>query len=547
MTYILMHQKKNPFHLNPFSLSICIIIIITMISGILFLIRPGISSADFEYDFGWVPPDPNVENALIDEGKADIKITPGLPSYYLKPKHDMEEYSPVLQQSGPSCVAFAVTSLMEYLYGKRYASTSKRTIRFSPIDLFCTCKAIEMDENLFSLGDPNEGTFNYLAIQYALRDYGIYPERCYQSCYPGCGTIDPKDLCAVDNYNVCDAKCGSSITSRGYSFIDSKPSPYKLDVMKSCLYNNRVFIASIPVFRNWNDMLENKDSTGDVPDPVNPYDPNYTVSGHALCFVGYKDVEDDPNWPGGGYFWFKNSWSTNWGYEGYGRISYDYMLMYSREIVVLDESEIMWSRHILVDDCIGCVENNPPEIKGLIFDGSTLSLIVGKELTFSVVAADKDQNDDLTYSLRNPIPKGVKLDTSSGVIQWTPKSEGEHYFNITVRDRCDSFDNKNIKIEVPDCDSCCKKCPACNSCCNYRDSFGNNNFGFYGRGFDFYGMYGNSYGLYGMSGRGYGIYDIPGTGIGLYDNILGGGRYTGGGTYMGGIIGGNTTAGFPWP
>jgi hypothetical protein len=42
---------------------------------------------------------------------------------------------------------------------------------------------------------------------------------------------------------------------------------------------------------------------------------------HAIVIVGYQD---DPNRPGGGVLRFRNSWSTKWGEEGYGVISYAY-------------------------------------------------------------------------------------------------------------------------------------------------------------------------------------------------------------------------------
>ena len=42
--------------------------------------------------------------------------------------------------------------------------------------------------------------------------------------------------------------------------------------------------------------------------------------GHAIILVGYDDVKKE--------FKFKNSWGTSWGYNGYGRFSYDYVKTY---------------------------------------------------------------------------------------------------------------------------------------------------------------------------------------------------------------------------
>lgn len=42
--------------------------------------------------------------------------------------------------------------------------------------------------------------------------------------------------------------------------------------------------------------------------------------GHAIILVGYDDTKKE--------FKFKNSWGTDWGYKGYGRLSYDYVQTY---------------------------------------------------------------------------------------------------------------------------------------------------------------------------------------------------------------------------
>ena len=42
--------------------------------------------------------------------------------------------------------------------------------------------------------------------------------------------------------------------------------------------------------------------------------------GHAIVLTGYDDAQK--------YFVFKNSWGTKWGYEGYGKLSYDYLANY---------------------------------------------------------------------------------------------------------------------------------------------------------------------------------------------------------------------------
>jgi len=58
-------------------------------------------------------------------------------------------------------------------------------------------------------------------------------------------------------------------------------------------------------------------SDGIVKDPANP---DYCYGGHAICAVGYDNSRN--------LIKFKNSWSKNWGENGYGYISYNYVMRY---------------------------------------------------------------------------------------------------------------------------------------------------------------------------------------------------------------------------
>ena len=56
------------------------------------------------------------------------------------------------------------------------------------------------------------------------------------------------------------------------------------------------------------------DQNGKVKYPQNP---DACIGGHAICIVGYNDSTQ--------LVCFKNSWSTSWGKNGYGYLSYDYI------------------------------------------------------------------------------------------------------------------------------------------------------------------------------------------------------------------------------
>lgn len=54
------------------------------------------------------------------------------------------------------------------------------------------------------------------------------------------------------------------------------------------------------------------------------------VGGHAMLLVGYSQYDSQP---GQGYFVFKNSWGTGANYDGYVRLSYDYIRTYATSAV----------------------------------------------------------------------------------------------------------------------------------------------------------------------------------------------------------------------
>lgn len=50
--------------------------------------------------------------------------------------------------------------------------------------------------------------------------------------------------------------------------------------------------------------------------------PAGSVGGHAMLIVGYNRTTN--------YFIVKNSWGTDWGHDGYARISYEYIQTYGK-------------------------------------------------------------------------------------------------------------------------------------------------------------------------------------------------------------------------
>jgi C1A family cysteine protease len=86
-----------------------------------------------------------------------------------------------------------------------------------------------------------------------------------------------------------------------------------LSELKRCLSNGFGFVFGIPVYESF--MGQDAASTGVIPYPS----PSEGIEGgHALYCVGYDDSKQA--------FIFKNSWTDQWGDNGYGYLPYDYML-----------------------------------------------------------------------------------------------------------------------------------------------------------------------------------------------------------------------------
>jgi hypothetical protein len=65
----------------------------------------------------------------------------------------------------------------------------------------------------------------------------------------------------------------------------------------------------------------------EVPKPQDVHD------GHSIVFAGF---EDDARLPGGGRFYFRNSWGAEWGDHGYGEMSYAYARAYANDALWLE-------------------------------------------------------------------------------------------------------------------------------------------------------------------------------------------------------------------
>jgi len=114
-----------------------------------------------------------------------------------------------------------------------------------------------------------------------------------------------------DDVDFGEPKRWASLVAR-WSLIDQYWRINNLTELKAALVNGPVPIG-IPCFYEF--FFPGMD--GIILDPVNPTE---IYGGHAICAVGFDNTTR--------LIKFKNSWGTNWGENGYGYISYEYIQKY---------------------------------------------------------------------------------------------------------------------------------------------------------------------------------------------------------------------------
>jgi len=205
--------------------------------------------------------------------------------------------SPVKDQENlGSCVGFAVSALKEWQEQKEHnvevqaGKKDHRTGKYYDLSeawIYWMCKKI--DE-----WPGEEGTSLRFAMK-VLQKIGVPPE----SAWP------------YDDINYGEPSSWSHLIAR-WSLIDSYYRIDNLIELKIALVNGPVCIG-VAVFEE----IFYPDASGIVKMPVNE---EYSQGGHAVCVCGFSDET--------GLFKFKNSWGKEYGQNGYGYLTYDYIRSY---------------------------------------------------------------------------------------------------------------------------------------------------------------------------------------------------------------------------
>ena len=201
---------------------------------------------------------------------------------------------------------------------------------------------------------------------------GVVPE----SCFPYVGV----DSFGCDFYNcdkdpvLCDDKCDNWIEElipiKDYGYWIPDGSSEDREAIKSQIIQHGPICSAMAVS---NDFIE-WGYENHQPDDYYPYHGAVGI-GHIVMLVGWKD---DPSINKGGYWIVKNSWGTDWGYDGFFNLEYESLNIDSFQIDWVDyETSINWIP-------------NKPIISG-VKEGK-----MDEELTFSTVTTDPNEKQ-LSY------------------------------------------------------------------------------------------------------------------------------------------------------
>jgi hypothetical protein len=206
-----------------------------------------------------------------------------------------------------TCVAHATVALREFLTGKPGIDLSEQFLYFK-------CK-----ENDFHAG---KGTYISTSMEVLVND-GVCREETWR--------YEPVNMNGNEGMGPAPLQASSEALNHrinSYHSIDSHDiSTIKQAIAGSSGRPGVVVVVGILVFdTSWNKYTE---MTGKY---IMPYENSTPEGGHAILLVGFQDDED---YPGGGYFIFRNSYGEGWAPEsayeaGYGTIPYEYIKKYNR-------------------------------------------------------------------------------------------------------------------------------------------------------------------------------------------------------------------------
>jgi C1A family cysteine protease len=139
---------------------------------------------------------------------------------------------------------------------------------------------------------------------------GVIPEWCFP--YEASHTVSCTEKCTNwTDYLVPITNCTETFLGLDYATEENT------DIIKSIIYNEGPIAVALNVTQHFINFWNIHHSPNDYyPDTHEPWG---NMLNHIVMLVGWKD---NPEIPNGGYWIVKNSWGTEWGYDGFFNIEY---------------------------------------------------------------------------------------------------------------------------------------------------------------------------------------------------------------------------------
>lgn len=342
------------------SVIICGILILTTIPSLASINKTNLKNVSLEdnvneavFQTKFFPDFPVMENFQIslDPSKESPKPIPqdDLPKEFSWTNYNGEDWTTPARHQGNcgSCWAFAVVGIIESMIKIREGCADLNPDLSEQYILSC----------LSSAGSCRGG--NALrAIQYI---YETTPKGNYQN-----GLVLESCMEYEANDDIpCSAKCENweelLVPLLDYGYFESDGRKSDRDAIKTQILQNGPVAVHIKATRDFKYF-------GGLFHSPNAYYPNYKTTfglNHVVIIVGWKDL---PLSLRGGYWICKNSWGTDWGYNGFFNIAYG--------ALNIDKNTVIW------------VDYNPESFNWIPYadTGGPYGALVGQEVS---VNADK--------------------------------------------------------------------------------------------------------------------------------------------------------------
>jgi C1A family cysteine protease len=237
---------------------------------------------------------------------------------------DLTEHATPVKNQGmrPTCVAHTAAACLETAHIR--AGTAKTSLNLSEQYLYWGCKSLD--------GAPNEeGTFLEHAAEVLLN--GVPSETlpggmCTATSWP----YNKLPMKGNESQGPPPDKARKAVAKKKYRAMKvGRLKHQSIRSLKEALAQGHCVGLSVYTYHFWTDDFVWREGMISLPLGVEP------DGAHAICLVGYRD--DDATHRDG-YFIFKNSWDTTWGYgrpdPGYGSLPYRYVLDEAIEAFTLE-------------------------------------------------------------------------------------------------------------------------------------------------------------------------------------------------------------------